>query len=209
MEWTFVLISVFAVFIPALMLPGPDFIAVVRTSMAYGTVAGLLTTLGVSMGLAFYAALSLLGLSAVLIEYQWLAWMIRLCGGCYLVYLGIRLIFARPIPIDVAAATSNPRGNPLVFGFLVALTNPKAIVLFTSVFATAVTANMPLWVSVLMILLVFACAMVWYAIVSIFMSSAPIIKRFRNAQHRIEQAAGFCFIVIGGRILADSKNPLT
>ena len=99
------------------------------------------------------------------------------------------------------------RGNPLVFGFLVTLTNPKAIVLFTSVFATAVTANMPLWVSVLMIL--FACAMVWYAIVSIFMSSAPIIKRFRNAQHRIEQAAGFCFIVIGGRILADSKNPLT
>tara|TARA_R110002126_G_scaffold291732_1_gene456197 strand:+ start:55620 stop:55961 length:342 start_codon:yes stop_codon:yes gene_type:complete len=108
MEWTFVLISVFAVFIPALMLPGPDFIAVVRTSMAYGTVAGLLTTLGVSMGLAFYATLSLLGLSAALIEYHWLAWMIRLCGGCYLVYLGIRLIFARPIPIDVAAATSNP-----------------------------------------------------------------------------------------------------
>ena len=76
--------------------------------MAYGTVAGLLTTLGVSMGLAFYATLSLLGLSAALIEYHWLAWMIRLCGGCYLVYLGIRLIFARPIPIDVAAATSNP-----------------------------------------------------------------------------------------------------
>ena len=32
-----ILLSVFAVFIPALMLPGPDFVAVVRSSMAKGT----------------------------------------------------------------------------------------------------------------------------------------------------------------------------
>ena len=43
MHPTIVLISVFAIFIPALMLPGPDFVAVVRSSMTRGTVAGLLT----------------------------------------------------------------------------------------------------------------------------------------------------------------------
>ena len=32
------------------MLPGPDFIAVVRSSKARGTRAGLLTTLGVATG---------------------------------------------------------------------------------------------------------------------------------------------------------------
>ena len=59
MQWTFVFVSVFAIFIPALMLPGPDFIAVVRSSMARGARAGLLTTLGVTLGLGFYAGLSL------------------------------------------------------------------------------------------------------------------------------------------------------
>lgn len=69
MDPILVLFGVFAVFIPALMLPGPDFVAIVRMSMTKGTLAGLLTTLGVSVGLGFYATLSLLGLSAVLTEY--------------------------------------------------------------------------------------------------------------------------------------------
>ena len=49
------LLSVFAIFIPALLLPGPDFVAVVRSSMTRGTSAGLRTTIGVSLGLALYA----------------------------------------------------------------------------------------------------------------------------------------------------------
>ena len=53
MDALIVLVGVFAIFIPALMLPGPDFVAVVRSSMARGTTAGLLTTAGVSIGLGF------------------------------------------------------------------------------------------------------------------------------------------------------------
>lgn len=209
MQWALVFVSVFAIFIPALMLPGPDFIAVVRSSMARGTRAGLLTTLGVTLGLGLYAALSLLGLSAILVQYQWLAWAVRICGGLYLAWLGIRLLFTRPSTIEIDADSSARSGNPLAFGFLVTLTNPKAIVLFTSVFATAVTDTMPLWVMGAMIALVMASAATWYTVVTLFMSSRPVIRRFENAQHWIERAAGVCFIAIGGKILADSRNPLT
>ncbi len=209
MDHALVLAGVFAVFIPALMLPGPDFVAVVRSSMTRGTAGGLLTTLGVSLGLGLYATLSLLGLSAILVEYQWLTWLVRILGGCYLIYLGIRLLSARQQPIDVSQGSERARGNPLLFGFLVTLTNPKAVVLFTSVFATAVTQSTPLWFLGLMIALVIVSALLWYAIVSLFMSSGPVMRRFRNAQHWIERAAGVCFIGIGGRILADARNPVS
>ncbi len=209
MDALIILISVFAIFIPALMLPGPDFVAVVRSSMAHGAMAGFQTTLGVSLGLGFYASLSLLGLSAILVEYQWLAWTVRILGGGYLAFLGIRLILTKPQPIDVSAASGKPRGNAFVFGFLVTLTNPKAVVLFTSVFATAVTETTPVWLMGVMIALVTASSLIWYSIVAVFMSSTPVIARFRNAQHWIERAAGVCFVVIGGKILADSRNPLT
>ncbi|WP_417767573.1 LysE family translocator [Stappia sp.] len=209
MEWLGVLGAVFAIFIPALVLPGPDFIAVVRSSMAHGTRHGLLTTLGVSAGLGFYAGLSLLGLSAVLIEYQWLAFALRILGGLYLAYLGIRLLFTPPAPIEIGAANGDQGRTPLVFGFLVTLTNPKAIVLFTSVFATSVTGDMPYWVMGAMVALVVLSAGTWYTLVSLFMSSAPVIRRFSRAKHWIERAAGVCFIGIGGRILADSRTPLT
>jgi threonine efflux protein len=209
MDWTVAFVSVFAIFIPALMLPGPDFIAVVRSSMTRGTRAGLLTTLGVTTGLGVYAALSLLGLSAILVQYQWLAWVVRICGGLYLAWLGIRLLLAQPASIEIEGEGGPHAGNPLLFGLLVTLTNPKAIVLFTSVFATAVSDAMPLWVMGAMIALVMASAAIWYTVVTLFMSSRPVITRFQNAQHRIERAAGVCFIAIGGKILADSRNPFT
>jgi threonine efflux protein len=203
------LIAVFAVFIPALILPGPDFVGVVRSSLTRGTTAGLLTTLGVTIGLGMYATLSLLGLSAVLVKYQWLTWAVRVLGGAYLVYLGIRLLLAKPSKMDDAAAQGPLRGSPLLFGFFVTLTNPKAIVLFASVFATAVTASTPHWLMALMIGLVMASALIWYSIVSLFMSSAPVMRRFQNARHWIERVAGASFILIGGRIIADARNPVS
>ena len=53
MDHAVVLITVFAVFVPALLLPRPDFVAVVRSAMAHGTRSGMLTTLGVAAGLSF------------------------------------------------------------------------------------------------------------------------------------------------------------
>ncbi len=202
-----VLVPVFGVFIPALLLPGPDFVAVVRSSITRGTRGGLLTTLGVSTCLGLYATASLLGLSAVLVEYQWLTWAVRIAGGAYLIYLGIRLLRARPATTD-EMPRGPVRGNALVFGFLVTLTNPKAIVLFASVFATAVTASTPAWLMALMIALVVASALAWYSIVALFMSSAPVMRRFARARHWIERAAGASFVLIGGRIIADAGKPV-
>ncbi len=209
MDHFIILISVFAIFIPALMLPGPDFVAVVRTSMTQGTKAGLMTTLGVSLGLGLYATLSLLGLAAVLTEYYWLTWLVRVLGGSYLIYLGIKLLLTKPDVIDVSTPAPRRGVHPFVLGFLVNMTNPKAVVLFASVFATAITPSTPLWLMGLMIGLVMASSLVWYTLVSLFMSSAPVIKRFQNARHWIERAAGVCFVGIGGRILADARSPVS
>ena len=204
-----VLLPVFGIFIPALILPGPDFVAVVRSSLTRGTRGGLLTTMGVTTGLGLYATLSLLGLSAVLVEYQWLTWTVRVLGGAYLIYLGIRLLRAKPAALNADDVPRGPmKGNALVFGFLVTLTNPKAIVLFASVFATAVTASTPGWLMVLMIALVMASSLIWYTIVALFMSSAPVMRRFTRARHWIERAAGVSFVLIGGRILADAGRPV-
>jgi threonine/homoserine/homoserine lactone efflux protein len=206
-------VPVFAVFIPALILPGPDFVGVVRSSVTRGTTAGLLTTLGVSIGLGFYATLSLLGLSAILVEYQWLTWAVRVLGGLYLAWLGVKLLRARPAApgseIAAGGLSGEVRGNSLLFGFLVTLTNPKAIVLFASVFATAVTASTPLWLMVLMVVLVMASSLTWYTIVTLFMSSAPVMRRFQHARHWIERIAGASFVLIGGKIIADARTPVS
>jgi threonine/homoserine/homoserine lactone efflux protein len=207
MDASIILISVFGIFIPALMLPGPDFVAVVRSSMTQGARAGLWTTLGVSLCLGLYATASLLGLSAILVQYQWLAWLVRVLGASYLIYLGLRLIFTKSEGLNISTQNAVGR-HGFRFGFVVTLTNPKAIVLFTSVFATSVTAQTPVWLMALMIALVFTAALIWYSLVSLFMSSPPIMRRFSHARHWIERAAGAVFIAIGGRILNDARTSI-
>jgi len=209
MDNALILISVFAIFIPALILPGPDFVAVVRSSMTYGTRAGLLTTLGVSMGLCLYATLSLLGLSAIMVQYQWLTWAVRLLGGAYLIWLGVKLLRAKPQDIELDPAGRPAGKRAILFGFLVTLTNPKAIVLFASVFATAVTASTPPWLMGVMIALVTVSSLLWYSCVSLFMSSGPVMRRFQRARHWVERAAGVCFIGLGGKVLADASRPIS
>ncbi len=209
MTTSLTLIAVLGVFIPALMLPGPDFVAVVRSSMTHGARGGILTTLGVTAGLVLYATLSLVGLSALLVQYQWLTWVVRVAGGAYLVFLGVRLILTRAAEANVPAGPAPPAGRAVLFGFMVTLTNPKAVVLFASVFATAVTAETPGWVLALMVGLVGASAFGWYVCVSLFMASPPVMRRFQRARHWIERTAGVCFVALGGKVLADARSTLS
>ncbi len=80
----------------------------------------------------------MLGLSAILVQYQWLTWTVRVLGGAYLIYLGIRLLMSNASAAATNSGDAPAKRNALLFGFLVTLTNPKAIVLFASVFSTAV-----------------------------------------------------------------------
>lgn len=47
-----------------------------------------------------------------------------------------------------------------------------------------------------------------FVLIILFMSSAFVVRRFRNARHRIERAAGVCFIGIGGKVIADARSPI-
>ncbi len=35
------------------------------------------------------------------------------------------------------------------------------------------------------------------------------MRRFQNARHWIERVAGASFVLIGGRIIADARNPVS
>lgn len=171
MEHLITVITVFGIFIPALMLPGPDFVGVVRSTLTGGKRAGLLTTLGVSLMLTVYALVSLLGLSAILERFEWLAWAVKVAGATYLIYLGAKLIVSKPREFIVDGEAGGTPNRAFVFGLGVTLTNPKAMVLFTSVFATSVTGETPFGFMGLMIGLVFLCTLVWYSAVTIVLSA--------------------------------------
>lgn len=114
---------------------GPIGVLCIRRTLAEGRAAGLVTGLGAATADAIYGGVAAFGLTALtdfLVGGQ--AW-IRLLGGAFLLYLGIRTV--RTPPAERAARL---RGSGL-FGayattFMLTLTNPMTILSFVAIFAT-------------------------------------------------------------------------
>ena len=200
------ILGIFAVFSPALMLPGPDFVAVVRNTIARGKRAGVLTALGISIGIIFYAALSALGLSTLLNRVEWFEVVVRAVGASFLAYLGIRLLLTKmPVRHLEREPPNAPAGpdNPILLGLLVNLTNPKAIIFFASIFGTSIRPDTPLWLLLMVIGVIGLAGFFWFSAVSLLTVSTGWLIRLEDHQHWIERLAGLAFLGFAIKIATD------
>jgi threonine/homoserine/homoserine lactone efflux protein len=115
--------------IAIVIVPGPTVTLVVANSMTHGVRAGLLNIGGTQLGLALMTGIVMVGL-ATIIETMgvWFDWL-RLAGAAYLVWLGWKLLRSKG-GLAEASAGPKPRGGFFWQGFLVILSNPKALLLF-------------------------------------------------------------------------------
>jgi len=113
---------------------GPIGILCTRRTLSQGQLSGFISGLGAATADAVYGCIAAFGLtliSTVLIEQK--LW-IRLAGGTFLLYLGVRTVLKKPSQ----EIESNKRLR-FVGGyastFILTLTNPMTIIAFTAVFA--------------------------------------------------------------------------
>lgn len=83
----------------ALMLnitPGNDMLFVITRSLSYGTKAGIFAALGIGVGCFVHIFASVVGLSLIIRQSEWLFNLIRYAGAAYLIYIGIRGFLEKP-----------------------------------------------------------------------------------------------------------------
>ena len=111
--------------------PGPSILYVVAFSLRFGTVAGLISALGVNAGSYVLILIAAFGLYPILQFAPGLIVAIQTLGGLYMIYLGYRLW-----PHNVTAARTLPNqpadGKGTIFsrGFITTLLNPKDILFY-------------------------------------------------------------------------------
>src|SRR5687767_10924816 len=103
---------------------GPIGVLCIRRSLADGARIGFFTGLGAAVADAFYGAVAAFGLtiiSSFLTERQT---ALRLIGGAFLLYLGIKTFFSKP-----ASQPASPKNDASAFTstFFLTLTNPMTI----------------------------------------------------------------------------------
>ena len=70
--------------------PGPNLLIVTRPSAGRSLGAGILTALGVATAATIWLSPAVLGLSFVFERFVWLYGVLKLLGGVYLLYLGVK-----------------------------------------------------------------------------------------------------------------------
>jgi threonine/homoserine/homoserine lactone efflux protein len=115
---------------------GPIGVLCIRRTLTSGRLAGLLSGLGAATADAFYGLLSAGGLTVIsgfLIGHQ--AWL-RLVGGLFLGYMGIKTFLTRPAVLveNVTEPKAISRLKDYSSTLLLTLTNPMTILSFAAIF---------------------------------------------------------------------------
>jgi threonine/homoserine/homoserine lactone efflux protein len=117
-----------------IVIPGPSVLFVVGRALAYGRRTALTTVCGNAAGNYSVAVCIALGLGVILQRSQAVFDVIKLGGALYLVWLGIQALRDRKRLTAVLDAPPVRSGRPaLRDGYIVGVTNPKALILFGAV----------------------------------------------------------------------------
>lgn len=118
-----------------ILVPGPNVLFVISRSLQQGRAAGLAAVTGGQLGIFAQVIAVALGIGAIVEESATVFTVLKLAGAAYIIYLGVQAIRRRK---SLAAALSQPAAarpvrRMLADGFVVGVTNPKAIVFFAAV----------------------------------------------------------------------------
>jgi threonine/homoserine/homoserine lactone efflux protein len=137
-----------------ILVPGPNVLFVVSRALQLGRVPGVAAVVGGQTGVYVQVIAVALGVGALVERSVAIFTVVRLVGAAYLIFLGVQAIRHRKSLTAILAGTTPPASTSRMLrdGFVVGLTNPKAIVFFAAVlpqFADRAAGHVPVQLLVL------------------------------------------------------------
>jgi len=182
------------------LTPGPNGLLSLTCGIRFGVHRTVFAVCGGVIGFLLLIAASLAGMGALLAASETAFTIAKWLGAIYLVYLGIKTWRARPPEVGAAAPDGIENGAaPLKLftqGFLVATTNPKAMIFFAAFLPQFMTPDAPWFIQFVIMGGTFAAIEFIYEI--LLASTAQRIAPWIGANGRwFNRIAGGTFIGIG------------
>ena len=126
------------------LMPGPIVTLVVANSLSHGSRSGLATVAGASIGNAILLGATAVGLVAFFALLSEIFEVVRWAGASYLIWLGVKAWRAHGGQ-GLAIVPAAKRSTRAVFlqGFVIAITNPKALLFYVAFLPQFVDSHLP------------------------------------------------------------------
>lgn len=186
-----------------MITPGPNFFITVQTAIGGSRKSALFVVLGIGAGTVVWAVSGFLGIHFLFQTVPWVYLLLKLLGGSYLVYLGIKLIVSKTDNTtgdQTAHLKKSGNWHSFKLGLLTNLSNPKTAAFIASLFAATIPADVSWHVGMISIALVFLISICWYSMVAYVFSLHRFRLLFDKSKSFIERLAGVIFIGFGVKL---------
>jgi len=203
------LAAIFGVLCVGTVSPGPSFVMVARTAVSSGQAEATAASLGMGIGGVIFAIAALAGLQALLLAVPTLYVVLKLAGGLYLAYLGMRIWRGAKEQLSVASEPATKREGSLlrflIFGLGTQLSNPKTAIVYASVFATFLPHGVGFQSGVALVAMVFVLETSWYALVAVVLSAEKPRKAYLRFKSLIDRIAGGVILLLGLKLASSAR----
>jgi RhtB (resistance to homoserine/threonine) family protein len=186
------------------LTPGPDTAYICGRSIAQGREAGVASALGICVGSIFHTCAAALGLSAILAASAVAFGAVKLFGGAYLIFLGVKMIFERSGQLSLP---SNFRRHTIASAFrqgvLTNVLNPKVALFFLAFLPQFIDqgSNTKVFAFLFLGLTFVTTGTIWCLILAWFASAfSKRVRTNETVAQWLNRTAGALFVFLGVRL---------
>ena len=196
------LIAVAVITILAVISPGPDFAMVTKNSYSYGVKVGLVTAIGIAIGVQIRVFYTVFGVSFIITGSPILFFMMKLFGVGYLIYLGFKSLTNKTqLTIENAINSAPSAYQALCSGFLTNALNPKTMLFVIALYTQVANLSHPLWVNLSYGMFISVAHWVWFSCVALFFSTPLLRTKILSHQKIADKMIGVLLILLGVGLL--------
>jgi threonine/homoserine/homoserine lactone efflux protein len=188
--------------------PGPGVFATVSRSLATGFRSSLPVILGIVVGDIIFLMLAVFGMAAIAHTLGGLFVGVRIAGGIYLIWLGIRTwVSWLPEDLPVTGQAGWTDTGALLSGLLITLSNPKVILFYCGFLPTFMDLSALRTIDPSIVVAVVTIASILAAVLTIYAYLAGRARRVfdsRSALKRMHRVAGGIMVATGITVAARS-----
>jgi threonine/homoserine/homoserine lactone efflux protein len=200
------LVSLSLLWTVAVVTPGPNFFNTAQLAASVSRRHGVVASAGVASGTIMWGLAGGLGIKSLFTAAPMLYLAFKIIGGCYLIYLGLKL-FKRSVPaVGENVLPDEPRRSLFSawrFGLLGNLSNPKAALFVATAFASTMPPSPSPALLTLAVITMASLSFSWYSCVALVFSSERMANLYSHSRKWLDRFAGGCYLLFGAHLVAN------
>ena len=176
------------------MSPGPSLALIIRNSINFNRMSGIIASIAHGLGICVYATVTVIVLEFILRKSETIFFVIQICGSLFLIILGLIFIFKKNNENQIE--TYQIHSSSFAQGFIIAIINPKILIWFTAIFSQFIDINASFFNKTILVLTPSIIDAIWYSLVSILVTGYGLKEILNKKKFIIQKIIGALLILI-------------